>query len=301
MAGRTVNKTVQSDETYYCISQISEKCKRKNGKLSASDFYSASNQEFFKNKKVHICKDCMKSFVYMENGEFNLDRFKKILMMIDYPFYQMEFESALADKKDTIGIYFKNIQLNHKGATWTTSDSNYDKQIINNEIVENNFEITQDMFVKWGKLPKDDIEFLENNYYQWTTRHQCSNRAEEILFEEICQMQLDIKKTRESSGDVIKKVEALQKLMTSANIRPLDQNAINTAENTLMIGTIISTIEKREPSEYFDEYRKKEYSDYMGYKKYFNLWILRPLKNLLANTKDFNVTYKEEKDGDLNV
>ena len=48
--------------------------------------------------------------------------------------------------------------------------------------------------IRWGNLPKADLDFLEFNYNQWVTRHQCETRAEEILYEEITQLQLDIKK-----------------------------------------------------------------------------------------------------------
>ena len=47
--------------------------------------------------------------------------------------------------------------------------------------------------MRWGNLPKKDIEFLNNQFNSWITRHKCETRAEEILYEEICQMQLDIK------------------------------------------------------------------------------------------------------------
>lgn len=230
MAGRTVKKAIQdNNETYYCISQIADKCKRKNGKLNAGDFYSASNQEFFKNKKVHICKDCMKSYVYMENGEFNLDRFKKILMMIDYPFYEMEFESSLADRKDTIGMYFKNIQLNHKGATWMNGDSSYNKQVINNELVEEvDFEVTQEMIKFWGKIySKDEYLFLQEYYHDLIRMYDHSLPVQVNNYRNMAKTQLQANKCLDNGdmGGYDKAMKILSMLSGDSNIKPVQENS----------------------------------------------------------------------------
>lgn len=258
------------------------------------DFYSATNKVLYKSGRVHICKDCIKKFCYIDK-EINIEKFKKILMVFDMPYRMQEMESAILDKNDTIGTYFKNIQLNHKTETWEYGDRD-NKDFVSSieSLARDDFKVTPDMLLKWGSLSKEDVEYLENNYYQWTTRHECESKAQEILFEEICQMQLDIKKTREGGGDVIKKVEALQKLFQSANIRPLDQSAIQSNESAMIIGNMIATMEKTEPAEFFEEHRLKEYRDYMGYQKYFDVWCLRPLKNLLTGSKDFNIDYNIE-------
>jgi carbonic anhydrase len=102
---------------------------------------------------------------------------------------------------------------NGAGDDFDSSDSIDVKEEKLNAIKNEGLNIDDEILSRWGNLPISDLEFLEYNYNQWVTRHQCETRAEEILYEEICQMQLDIKKTRETGGDVMKKVEALQKLM----------------------------------------------------------------------------------------
>ncbi len=260
--------------------------------LSKSDIYKATG-------KLPICKSCMGELYdsyYKKYGNEKLALYylcRKLDVCYNISSYNgVMNEIANGKQTEAWRIYMTKLNSlggkNGAGNTFDDSDniSDEEKEEILNSVQG---EIPQDMIIKWGRLPKDDLDFLESNYYQWVTRHKCETRAEEILFEEICQMQLDIKKTRENGGDTVKKVEALQKLFTSANIRPLEQSAINTAESTLIMGTIISTIEKNEPCEFFDKYRKKEYSDYMGYKKYFNNWLLRPLKNLMTGSKDFEI------------
>lgn len=259
------------------------------------DFYKSNSVIFSGIKRMCVCKDCLVDLYgdYVSRCNDTKQAVLKVCERFDVYFddnlfYAVE-QQAKAKGSILIQIYFQKVNsLNqYSGLTYENIVRMESKISVDNEDTDS--EIVKNSALKWGRLAKDDIEFLESNYFQWTTRHQCQSRAEEILFEEICQIQLDIKKTRESNGDVVKKVEALQKLMTSANIRPLDQNAINSADSTLMMGTIISTIEKNDPCEFFDEYRKKQYSDFMGYKKYFDNWVIRPLKNLMTGSKDFNI------------
>lgn len=286
----TTKKTNTTDDldkitTQRCICCLKEK--------KILDYYLATNKDIFTTGRTHICKDCIRSYVYFEE-DINIDKLKNMLRLLDIPFYKTEFETSLMGRTETFGAYMKNVQLNHKTETWDNGDMDYNKVIINNEIMEeSDFKLTQTMLNKWGKFNANDIEFLETSYYEWTTRHKCDSKAEEILFEEICQMQLDIKKTREADGEVIKKVQELQKLLQSANVRPLDKSAIQTNESMMIMGNMINTMERKEPAEYFDEMRKKEYRDYMGYKKYFDNWLLRPLKNLLTGSKDFVIIEDE--------
>lgn len=76
----------------------------------------------FANGKVHICKDCIRNYVYKEDGSVNLEKFKEMLMMINAPFYSQEFETACKKKKDTVGIYMRSVYLNHKGAEFKNSE-----------------------------------------------------------------------------------------------------------------------------------------------------------------------------------
>ena len=269
-----------------------------------NDFYISNSKIHKATSRLSICKDCMGEIynMYFEKYDdiklalyymcrctficFSLGCYNAVIQEINngrniepWRLYMTKLNSL--GRKNGAGDDFDSSDT-------LESDGSENVESMQDEIVDD------EVIARWGNLPKKDLKFLEYNYNQWITRHKCETRAEEILFAEICQTQLDIKKTRENGGDTTKKVEALQKLMGSANIRPLDQNALNVNENLMMWGTVVQTIEKEEPAEVFDDYRKKEYEDYMGYKKYFYNWVLRPLKNLLSGSKDFNIIKDED-------
>lgn len=274
------------------------------------DFYMSNSQIHRATNRLSLCKDCLGDMYdkyYAKYKDIKLAIYymcRCSFICFNISCFNAMSQELKNDNKDREPWRLYMTKLNSLGKkNGAGNDFDYSDSI---EKLENNKNVIEDndldveSVIRWGNLPKQDLEFLDYNYTQWVTRHKCETRAEEILFGEICQTQLDIKKTRETGGDTTKKVESLQKLMGSANIRPLDQNALNVNENLMMWGTTVQTIEKDEPCEVFEDYRKKEYEDYMGYKGYFYNWVLRPLKNLLSGSKDFNVL-QDEKDMDYEM
>lgn len=304
-------KAVQSKVTQQCT------CCGKVKTVNSANFYKSYSilyKSTYENR-ITICKDCVVGIAEEFKTKFNseLKGLYALCRMLDFIYdeaiYSSAKEQAAAKDGKPYQYYFQKILslpqyanktfLDSPQADLGAIDKSNNERAIKQEDV--GIEITDETRMKWGNFPDEDLMFLEYNYNQWTTRHQCESKAEELLFEEICHIQLDINKLRMSGGDTIKKVDQLQKLMQSANIRPLDQSAISTNENVMMWGTTVAAIEKHEPCEFFSEYRDKEYKDYMGYRKYFDNWVLRGLKNLLAGTKDFNIVLDddmEQEDGD---
>lgn len=267
-------------------------------KINSANFYKSYSVLYRKNieNRMTICKDCVLKLADEFQNTFNSENraLYELCKLLDTYYEKSLFESAKTQaekqKSNVFQIYFQK----------ALSLPQYrDKRFLDGASYENNIENIEDDeysddLIRWGNLPQKDLEFLNSQYNAWITRSRCETRAEEILYEEICQMQLDIKKTRENGGDVVKKVEALQKLMASANIRPLDQNAMSVNENMMLWGTITEAIEKYRPCEFFEEEKRKEYRDYKGYRSYFTNWVSRPLKNLLASHKDYNIIPDEE-------
>lgn len=215
--------------TYYCVMQLSNKCAKKNGLRIYSDFYMSSSEGLFKNKKVHICKDCMKEFIYID-GNFNLEKFKEILRFVNYPFYQSEFESALNDKKETIGMYMKNITLNHKGSTWSNSDKDYDKNIVNNEIIETeDIEITESTLLFWGKnYSKEEYLFLNNYYNDLIRIYDHSLPVQVNNYRNMAKTQLQANKCLENGdmGGYDKAMKILSMLSGDSNIKPNQETSV---------------------------------------------------------------------------
>lgn len=280
-----------NQETYYCTMQLSDRCKNKKGLLTEKDFYMASNNEFFKSGRIHICKECIKQYVYV-NGEFNIERFKKILIRINYPLYTNELETSIKDKNETVGCYFKNIMLNHKGKTWDHGDG-INVNVVTSDGKVENFKLTKEITRRWGSgYTLEQYEFLEDTYFEWCNKYKSDTLSEQKTFQFLTLKELEIRRARELNSDTTKLEETYRKFMSDANVVPRDANAASDAENMNTLGLWIKDIEKYRPAEYFED--KKIYEDFDGLRGYYERFILRPLKNLLTGTREFDKEFNVE-------
>lgn len=287
----TKKEVITDNNIYYCITQLSEKCKNKKGILTEKDFYMASDINLFQNGRIHICKDCLKEYVYF-NGEFNFDRFKKMLMRINYPLYSEVLESSINDKNETVGSYFKNIMLNHKGETWECGNG-VDKNIITALGKVEDFQITKEISRRWGNgYTLEQYEFLEDVYFEWCSKYKSDTLSEQKTFQFLTLKELEIRRARELNTDTTKLEETYRKFMSDANVVPRDANAMNDADNLNTLGIWTMDIERYKPAEYFKD--KKVYEDHDNIGSYYERFVLRPMKNLLAGTRDFDSEFNVE-------
>lgn len=279
-----------------CIMQHSEACKKKEGQNSLENFYVATSK-MFGSGKLPICKDCMKSYVYDEDGLPNVERFKDILRICDYPFLEAIWETSFNEEGDTIGLYFKNVFLNFKDKTWKDSDGvnvYTDVELgTKGKVTKSNYDDTELTRV-WGRgFTTEELHWLEENYKNWDLRTDCSEFTVQKLVRRICITELKIRKAEENNKPVDKLEESLLKLMNSSNLTPKTLKGINENDSQRAFGIWIKDIEKYRPAEYFED--KTLYEDYDGIMGYFNRFVLRPLRNLVAGSRDFDNEYNIEK------
>lgn len=291
-------------------------CTKHGGRPIALDnFYMACPESlFFGIGYIPICKKCLYEILelYLKTHEDIKVAMYFMCRKIDIAFYHTEFESAnRGNRKNIVKTFQTYMRLFNSicktNDKWRPFDYS-DYVELERDIgyygrgkgldIKFNEDERKEMAIFWGHgLPDEDYAFLNKEYEEWTTRHKCDDYAEEVLYKEICMQMLDIRKDRENGADVTKKVEALQKLMTSANVKPIDTAAIKTSESVNALGLWIKDIEMYRPAEYFDD--KKRYVDADGFKKYFDRFIVRPLKNLLTGTRDFDKEFSIENLNDI--
>ena len=281
----------KKEEIYYCTMQISPKCQKAQGLLEAKDFYSTVNEELFHNGKLPICKHCLKKYVYDEDKNIDLDKFKKVLQIYDIPFYEKEWNVSIAGKSETIGSYMKNVHLNYKDKHWNDGDI-LDKKLIYDEKDEDKLDDV-DLINRWGfGFTEEELQWLENDYCQWTTHHDCQKLSIQRLVQMICIKELEIRKARQNGKSTDKLEKSLRELMNDSNLTPKTMSAINETESSKMYSQWIKDIEQYKPAEYFQD--KSIYEDYDGIKSYFERFILRPMKNLLTGTREFDEEFSVE-------
>lgn len=274
----------------YCTMQITDKCKSSHGFLPESEFFTCVSPDIYSNRRFNICKDCASEYVYNGRDDIDLDRFKKVLRIYDIPFLEKEMRSALTKDK-VIGAYMKNINLNHGNKTWLDSDGL--GVSLDNLKNQDTFVVTKEMIKKWGKGYNDeDYQLMEDIYEDWVSQNKSDTLAEKKQFKYIAMKEFDILRARERGDNTDKLEESLRKFMSNANVVPKEIKETISSEGEEAWGIWIKDIEKKRPGEVFGN--KKLYFDFDGLLDYINRFMYRPLKNLLAKTKEYDKEFNVE-------
>lgn len=282
------NKT----ELNYCTMQLATKCANKEGMLSMSEFYTATSP-FYINGRYNICKNCLKEYVYESNGDINVNKLKNIFRIYDIPFFEKEWESAINDKNETIGVYFKNLYLNHKNQSWIDGDIQENDHVKTNELGV----MDEELIARWGEgWSISELQWLERDYTEWLTHHDCDKLSIQKLVQMVCIKELEIRNARQSGKPTDKLEKSLRELMNDTNLTPRNMSAVNETDSSKIFGVWLKDIEQYRPAEYFED--KKLYEDYDGIMEYFNKFVLRPMKNLLTGSRDFDKEFSLEEDVD---
>lgn len=155
-----------------------------------------------------------------------------------------------------------------------------------------NTKITQKMIKFWGAgLEEQDYLYLEDQYQNLITRHECKTAAQELLFKRIAKALLNCEKA-DATGDTKKIKEAndnLQNLMGSAQIKP-NQTNDNALADTNTFGTLIQKWEEEKPI----PEPAPEWQDVDGIGKYFRVWVLGTLLKMFHLKNPYQEEYDEE-------
>lgn len=291
-------------ETYYCTMQFSDKCKKKGGLVNSRNFYTTSSN-FYANGKLAICKDCLKEYVYNSDNEIDVEKFKNILRIYDIPFFEKEWQSAKSNTRETIGQYMKIVQLNYSNQRWNDGDFGVNSSpiLIEKESEDkaskntSSDEISIEVRRRWGKgFTDEDLMWLESDYIEWTTNHECSKLSIRKLFRMICIKEWEIEQARQNGKPTDKLEKSLRELMSDSNVTPKTMSALNETDSQKTFGQWIRDIEQHRPCEYFED--KSIYADEDNIQSYFEKFILRPMKNLINNSREFDKEFDLDEDGD---
>jgi hypothetical protein len=290
-------------------------CRRCVKMRPASDFYDAVDAGLVdKNGLLSVCKDCVQDLYnefFQENGGSMEKAIHKICTTLNIRFSneavsatREHIQTLLASGKTVnvvFGVYkqklisvqktmdkslFENLTYEDVGTIFT------EKAINTKEIP-----IPQNVIEFWGKdLKRDDIEFLESQYTNFKATHKADTYAEIVLLKQVCYTMLDIKNARLVQDDTSKLVKELQDLMKNLAISPNAINIANADKGIETFGLWIADIEREEPAQWLlTDPRGDMYRDVGNVEEYFQKYFVRPLKNFITGSKDFNI---DDSDGD---
>lgn len=232
-----------------------------------TNFYN-SNSEFYSNiGKIPYCKQCIEKFYqqyfdkYTNEGCLTPEKkaVQRLCMVFDIYYRDDVFTSAMNKIKTSdmnispMSQYMKQIQLRQ----YNLNKESYENTITEAEqenramsaIADLSDEITVDQkTVKFfgSGFTNEDYEYLQEQYSDWTTRHECETKAQEEIFKRICFKQLEILKATRRGEDTKNLDATFQNLLDTAKLQP-KQNAGETISDAQTFGTLIDKWENTRP------------------------------------------------------
>lgn len=267
-------------------------CIKHDRSLPVNQFYPSSNSAH--KGYVPYCKECCQA-IYEKHYEHFQDMEAALWFTcadMGIPFIEHLYnrtKGVLSRKKTGKPVEeYINCMRTYRGKpkAWNDfSDTDTSFGDIRTEVVldaEREEEIKK-LKMAWGDdLSVDDLGYLEWRFLTYTngvdlTEYQASR------YRDLCLCELRIKKDVETQANMKIKTSIAKEL----GIDKFDANAEKT-EADKYIENRIYIMEKYEPAEYYKD--QELYKDFLGIHKYWIDWVLRPVKNLIIGSKDYNVT-----------
>lgn len=290
-----------ADELIYC-----RKCTKQ---LPGKDFYDAvDNGLVDTNGKMSVCKTCVQilyDFIYNETGtmEKTIHRLC-ILLNIRYSneaadATKKHIQTLLDNGKNVNAIFSvyksKLVAINKSMDKSITEYEGYEDTgtiFVEKQINTKEIPVPQEVVDFWGnEFTRDEIRFLETQYANFKQTHKADLFAEIVLLKEICYAMLKIKNLRAANDpDIVGAVTALRMLMKDSALTPKEAKSGGQNSGLDTFGLWIQDIERDEPAQWLkNDPRGDMYRDVNNVEDYFQKYIVRPLKNFILGSKDFNV------------
>ena len=294
-------KLAEKNGRFQCILQCTGNCKRTKG-LRAVKYFSDIEHHLF--GYIPVCKECMNKFVLDKNGDVVLEKVDLLLRIIDMCFWEDIYEKALktyyeaSEEKDNgfMGLYIRYLYMSSKehelfgyiNGQYPIIEAMFEDDTLDEEETQALEEIKD----FWGAgFTVDEYRVLEKKYAEWLNSTDADKLSTRKMIKLICMKELEIERIRAKGGTTGKAEKELMDLMNTANLTPKTMSALNESESTKVFGVWLRDIEKYRPAEYFQD--KSIYKDYDNIQGYFERFILRPMKNLLCGTREFDKEFQE--------
>ena len=234
------------------------------GKEYVDTNYYKSNSGFYSNiGKIPYCKQCINKIYedyldkYTNEGCLTpeLKAVKRICMAFDIYFNMDAFNAAMNKRKtkniniSALGAYINMIQLSqYKGKSYETTISEEEKEEFVANVSSMAASKADPKTIKFfgAGFTDEDYEFLQEQYSDWTARHECQTKAQEEVFKRICFKQLEILKATRLGEDTKNLDDTFQKLLDTAKLQP-KQNSGDAMSDAQTFGTLIDKWENTRP------------------------------------------------------
>ena len=285
-----------AEDYYKCCT-----CGKKYTKQSGNFSYSQSPLYKGNNSFLPICNNCLENLVeqYTELLGSQNEAIKRVCLHWDIYFSESLLNSTkkIDANRSRIKCYVKNCNLQqHAGKTYDT----YLKEINSERIdtINDLEELKQDKEIKvsqktikffgLGYTP-EQYRFLQDQYDDWTHRHECRTKSQEEVFKNLCIAQLNIQIAQQTGGKVKDAMDSFQNLLGTANLKPCQTNE-NALADQNTFGTLIKKWENEKPISEPDP----EWKDVDGIVRYIHIYFLGHLCKMMGIKNSYSRMYDEE-------
>nr|DAK65654.1 MAG TPA: hypothetical protein [Caudoviricetes sp.] len=256
------------------------------------------------NGYVHICKKCTDKYYYNLVDLFSGNEEKamnRICQLFDW-YYSDEIFAAtrkISADRSRVCAYPSKMNL----PQYRTQDKCYIDTIRDRESVT--LDSTDDInearnsgelkvakktinFFGLGYTP-EQYRFLQDQYDDWTHRHECRTKSQEEVFKNLCIAQLNIQIAQQTGGKVKDAMDSFQNLLGTANLKPCQTNE-NALADQNTFGTLIKKWENEKPISEPDP----EWKDVDGIVRYIHIYFLGHLCKMMGIKNSYSRMYDEE-------
>lgn len=193
-----------------------------------------------KTKEVAETRQSIQSALKIMNKPFSNELYNSAIRAISD-------ETSLSRRGNIWGQYVTMVNSlpQYQEQTWLDSDLEIFEEDGANELETK--KITKRMKEFWGYEFSDrDLIFLDTQYKDWVTRHECNTKAQEEVFKRLCFIQLKLLNADKVGAQTKDLDRTFQELLDTANLKP-KQNALDTLSDAQTLGTLIDKWENERP------------------------------------------------------
>lgn len=295
---KTIKPVEPVAEDYYKCCTCGKKYTKQTGNFS----YSQSPMFKGNNSFLPICNHCLENLVeqYTELLGSQNEAIKRVCLHWDmyYSDSMLNSTKKIDANRSRIKCYVKNCNLQQNaGKTFDTYLRELDNEKINSiddlediKQQEKDVKVTQKTikFFGLGYTP-EQYKFLQDQYDDWTHRHECRTKSQEEVFKNLCIAQLNIQIAQQNGGKVKDAMDSFQNLLGTANLKPCQTNE-NALADQNTFGTLIKKWENEKPISEPDP----EWKDVDGIVRYIHIYFLGHLCKMMGIKNSYSRMYDEE-------
>lgn len=226
--------------------------------IKADNFYTSNETvdgiEHFACKEciLNMCTDRKRNGLRVDNKQKTIDTFRRL----NWCFDEYDYEKQLVKITDAVNERVRStavqqlivmVQSLPQYANKTFKDSKFKDDSEYIEETKINQKTLKNAKKRFGNSYSDeDLMFLENEYQDWITRYECSQKAQEETFQSLALLKL-AKRNAIKKGAPTKDIDkSYQDWLDIGNLKP-KQNTLDTFSDAQTLGTLIQKYEETRP------------------------------------------------------